>query len=184
MSDEFAFGYNVHTCHQSVKKIATSKKWKQHTGTWCQRMIFQVQHYQVWIKGANTTLQFEDEEVHRPYHVGDPLWLKPPNSWCTTIFRKGCVTGVNSKHSVLVDWTPHHIKVASLVTYPLTQAHQMIHLDTCTIHLWRSTCQNRVDFYGRVKDYSPMMKYTAKKTSSQQPPLWSRYQGGECAEEA
>lgn len=92
--------------------------WKQCTGTvWCQKMMYQMQMNQPvlsmftdWIKGVDTISTSDYEEVHWPYNIRDHIWVKSPNSQCTTSSRNGCVMGEISKYSVLVDGTPYHIK--------------------------------------------------------------------------
>ena len=44
------------------------------------------------------------------YQVGEPVWVKPPDCWCTTRFCKGQVDRVISPQTVLVNGTHHHVK--------------------------------------------------------------------------
>ena len=41
--------------------------------------------------------------------VGDVVWVKPPSARCTTQWRKGVVTKVNTSKNVEVDGVPRHI---------------------------------------------------------------------------
>ena len=41
--------------------------------------------------------------------VGEEVWVKPPDARCTSQWKKGIVTGVNSANNVAVDGTPRHI---------------------------------------------------------------------------
>lgn len=82
-----------------------------------EKMTYQVQMNQPvlsmftdWIKGVDTISPSDYEEVHWPYNIGDHIWVKSPNSRCTTSSRNRCVIGEISKFSVLVDGTPYHIK--------------------------------------------------------------------------
>ena len=42
--------------------------------------------------------------------TGDPVWVKPPQSRCTTQYHVGWVTGIRSQHIVIINGRPHHIK--------------------------------------------------------------------------
>ena len=64
----------------------------------------------VWEKGIHTVQTLDNKERCRPYAVGDPIWIKPQGSQCTTKFKLGWVTDVVSHHSVEVNGVPHHIK--------------------------------------------------------------------------
>ena len=41
--------------------------------------------------------------------IGDEVWVKPPTPRCTTQWKKGVVTGLNSDNNVDVDGMPRHI---------------------------------------------------------------------------
>ena len=41
--------------------------------------------------------------------IGDEVWVKPPNARCTTEWRKGRITEINSQNNVSVDGTSRHI---------------------------------------------------------------------------
>ena len=49
-------------------------------------------------------------EVRSPYRIGDPIWVKPPDSQCTSKFKKGQVTNVISEQSISVNGTLRHVK--------------------------------------------------------------------------
>ena len=53
----------------------------------------------------------ENEEVtnHSAYEVGDVVFVKPPDSRCTTRWIEGVVTGTLSKTSIEVDGVPRHV---------------------------------------------------------------------------
>ena len=44
------------------------------------------------------------------YDVGDCVWMKTPNGWCTSPYTHGCVTGVISPQNILVDGMPCHVR--------------------------------------------------------------------------
>jgi ribonuclease HI len=58
------------------------------------------------IKGS-----LNDEEVNTSNIVkmGEEVWVKPSNAKCTTRWKKGTVTGINSDNNVIVDNVPRHI---------------------------------------------------------------------------
>ena len=59
-------------------------------------------------KGSTACARLIEEKCsarHKWSHL-----IKPPNSRCTSNFKKGCVTGIVSEHSILVDGTPRHMK--------------------------------------------------------------------------
>ena len=64
--------------------------------------------YRVQEKGIHALQIPDDEEKHRPYAVGDIVWIKSPGNRCTTKFTLRWVTGVVSHHSV--NGVLHHIK--------------------------------------------------------------------------
>ena len=37
------------------------------------------------------------------------MWVKPPNGRCTTLWRRGVVTEVNSRNNVSLEGLPRHI---------------------------------------------------------------------------
>ena len=49
------------------------------------------------------------EEEAETVKLGDEVWVKPPHARCTTHWRKGLVTGINSGNNVSVDGMPRHI---------------------------------------------------------------------------
>ena len=44
-----------------------------------------------------------------PVKLGEEVWVKPPNARCTTRWRKGEITNVNSSNNVSVDGMPRHV---------------------------------------------------------------------------
>ena len=44
------------------------------------------------------------------FDVGDEVWVKPPGARCTTPWKPGVVTGVNSKYNVEIDKVPRHVR--------------------------------------------------------------------------
>lgn len=50
--------------------------------------------------------------------VGEEVWVKPPNSRCTTRWGKGTVTEVLSKNKVAIDGMPRHILDIRRVSLP------------------------------------------------------------------
>ena len=50
-----------------------------------------------------------DSDLSVPVVEGDEVWVKPPNSRCTTQWSRGVVTKVNSNNNVEVDQVPRHI---------------------------------------------------------------------------
>ena len=59
------------------------------------------------IKGYNNDK--EEEEPQCEVKVGDEVWVKPGNARCTTKWREGIVTGVNSDNNVDIDGMARHI---------------------------------------------------------------------------
>ena len=48
-------------------------------------------------------------EVSCRFEVGDDVWVKPGQTRCTTEWKRGKVTGVNSANNVSVDGMPRHV---------------------------------------------------------------------------
>ena len=69
--------------------------------------------YRYWVKkkGIYNVQTPENEERCGPYTGGDPVWIKPLSSQCTTKFKLEQVTGVVSHHSVIINGVPCHIKI-------------------------------------------------------------------------
>ena len=44
------------------------------------------------------------------FDVGDEVWVKPPGARCTTPWKPGVVTGVNSKYNVEIDGVTRHVR--------------------------------------------------------------------------
>ena len=49
-------------------------------------------------------------EVRGPYRIGDPAWVKPPDSQHTSKFKMELVTDIISEQSISVKGTPRHVK--------------------------------------------------------------------------
>ncbi len=59
---------------------------------------------------ARPHLQEGDEQKDRAaFVVGDRVWVKPPDSRCTTRWKIGCITKVTSVNNVEVDGMPRHV---------------------------------------------------------------------------
>ena len=59
-----------------------------------------IHRYRVRIKGIDARLP-DRQGTRGPYELGDTVWVKPPNSRCTTRFRRGQITGIVSEQAVL-----------------------------------------------------------------------------------
>ena len=68
-----------------------------------------IHQYRVCIKGIDVRLP-DRQGTRGPYELGDTIWVKPPNSRCTTRFRRGQIIGIVSEQAVLVDGTPRHVR--------------------------------------------------------------------------
>lgn len=66
-----------------------------------------VHTYNWRMKGYNE--KETDEEPECEVKVGDEVWVKPGNAHCTTRWREGVVTGINSDSNVEVDGMARHI---------------------------------------------------------------------------
>ena len=66
--------------------------------------------YRVRIKGIDGMCPPGQREMRSLYRIGDPVWVKFPNSWCNSNFKMGQVTGVVSEQSISVNGTPRHVK--------------------------------------------------------------------------
>ena len=109
-------------CHRSIKRIAARKQCTVMEAVYWYNVTPKddvstktapanaIHTYRVRIKGIDGACPPDQEEVHGPYGVGDHVWVKSPNSRCTTSFKRGRVTGIISQHSVMVDGTPRHIR--------------------------------------------------------------------------
>ena len=103
-----------------------------------------IHRYRVRIKGIDACLP-DWQGTRGPYELGDTVWVKPPNSRCTTSFQRGRIIGIVSEQAVLVDGTPRHVRdicwrVAAVVNYPtinwgsdLHPASLMVRLQTPTL---------------------------------------------------
>ena len=54
----------------------------------------------------------DHERTSSEFDVGDEVWVKPPGACCTTPWKPGAVTGVNSKYmyNVEIDRVPQHVR--------------------------------------------------------------------------
>ena len=68
-----------------------------------------IHRYRVRIKSIDAHLP-DRQGTRGPYELGDTVRVKPPNSRCTTSFRRGQITGIVSEQAVLVDGTPRHVR--------------------------------------------------------------------------
>ena len=69
-----------------------------------QRSLFRYE----WRHPALQPLQEKDVKEAQ-VKIGEEVWVKPPNARCTTQWRKGIVTGINSRNNISVDGMPRHI---------------------------------------------------------------------------
>ena len=51
----------------------------------------------------------EEDTENVPIKVGEEVWVKPPKAKCTTKWKKGRVTRVNSSNNIEVDGMPRHV---------------------------------------------------------------------------
>ena len=112
----------VERCHQSVKRIAARKQctvaeamYRYNTTpkdnvSIASAPVNTIHHYRVRIKGIDAMCPSSQREVHGPYRIGDRVWVKPPDSRCTSKFKKGLLIDVISEQSVSVNGTQHHVK--------------------------------------------------------------------------
>lgn len=66
--------------------------------------------YHVRVKGIGDILSHESQHDQGMYKVNDHVWVRDPNVKCTTRFKLGRLTGVNSLQSVKVDRSSRHVK--------------------------------------------------------------------------
>ena len=109
-------------CHRSIKRIATRKQctvtkaiYRYNTTSKddvsiASALANAIHCYRMRIKGIDGMCLSSRREVHGPYRIGDPVCVKPPDSQCTSKFRRGLVTDVISELSVSVIGTPRHVK--------------------------------------------------------------------------
>ena len=122
-------------CHRSVKRIAARKACTITEAVYRYNAIPKdavttvsapanaIHCYRVRIKGIDAHLP-DWRGTRGPYELGDTVWVKPPNSRCTTSFRRGWIPGIVSEQAVLVDGTPRHVRDArpALNMYPLASS--------------------------------------------------------------
>ena len=74
----------------------------------------------------------KDEEKEAPkatVEVGEEVWVKPPNPRCTTQWKRGTVTKVNSENNVEVGGMPRHILDLRKVVGPIEEATDIGHTE-------------------------------------------------------
>ena len=122
-------------CHRSVKRIAARKACTiaeavyrynatpKDAVTAASALANAIHRYWVCIKGIDARLP-DWRGTKGPYELGDIVWVKPPNSRCTTSFQRGRITGIISEQAVLVDGTPRHVRDVrpALNTSPLASS--------------------------------------------------------------
>ena len=108
-------------CHRSVKRIAARKTctiaeavYRYNTMpkdavTAASAPANAIHRYRVCIKGIDACLP-DRQGTRGPYELGDTVWVKPPNSRCTTRFWRGQITGIVSEQAILVDGTPRYVR--------------------------------------------------------------------------
>ena len=77
---------------------------RQREGTVPQRSIYGY----VWRQPAEQAT-VQAEEMESEVSMGDEVWVKPPNARCTTQWKKGVVTKVNTNNNVEVNGVPRHV---------------------------------------------------------------------------
>ena len=108
-------------CHRSVKRITARKActiaeavYRYNTTpkdavTTASAPANAIHRYRVRIKGIDARLP-DRQETRGLYELGDTVWVKLPNSRCTTSFQRGQITGIVSEQAVLVNGTPRHVR--------------------------------------------------------------------------
>ena len=111
----------VKRCHSTVKQIAAR--------IWCpiQEAVYwynitpsddvspstvsanRIYQYEVRVKGANHATASPGPK-HSSYQVGERVWVKAPQSQCTTKLGRSEVTKIIDPQTILVEGIPHHIK--------------------------------------------------------------------------
>ena len=91
----------IERSHLNIKRIATRKQRTIAEATYWYNVTLKdgvspvttpansIYTYRVQAKGIDIVQSPEDEEVCRPYTVGDPVWMKSPGSQCTTRLKFG-----------------------------------------------------------------------------------------------
>ena len=108
-------------CHRTVKRIAARMHCSIQEAVYWHNVTPKdddshltapanaIYRYEVRVKGVDVMPPLSGPE-HSPYQVGDCVWVKAPESRCTTKFGRGRVTEIISPQSVLVDGMPRHMK--------------------------------------------------------------------------
>ena len=61
-----------------------------------------------WRHPGNVAIQ-DNPEMNSRIEVGEEVWVKPPNARCTTKWKKGRVTQINSRNNVEINGMPRHV---------------------------------------------------------------------------
>ena len=61
-----------------------------------------------WRHPGNVAIQ-DSPQMDLRIEVGEEVWVKPPNARCTTKWKKGRVTKINSRNNVEINGMPRHI---------------------------------------------------------------------------
>lgn len=62
-----------------------------------------------WRHPLSTVPKSNEEPGAGTIQIGDEVWVKPPHARCTTEWKKGQVTTVNSRNNISVDGMPRHV---------------------------------------------------------------------------
>ena len=68
-----------------------------------------VHSYEWRMESYHEREEIEEEEPQCELTVGDAVWVKPGNARCTTRWKEGTITNVNSPNNVDVDGMARHI---------------------------------------------------------------------------
>ena len=74
-----------------------------------QRSLFTYEWRLPWQPAETTTSTTECSDGSTKIQIGDEVWVKPGNARCTTQWRKGEVTGINSPNNIEVDGLARHV---------------------------------------------------------------------------
>ena len=102
--------------HCTIKGMAKRGVWaqkKQSFGIMCRQRLVKKMILSLLIFKHHWRLAMEEPEVKDhgacELNIGEEVWVKPPSVRCTSQWRRGVVTGVNSPNNVDVDGMPRHI---------------------------------------------------------------------------
>ena len=91
----------VERCHRSIKRIAAKRQCTVAEAVYryntkpkdgvsiISALANAIHRYRVQIKRIGSTYMSSRREVRGPYRIGDPVWVKPLDSRCTSKFKKG-----------------------------------------------------------------------------------------------